>query len=144
MFGAGALFGVVAGGVLYAPPEVANQPAPWELWARGRVDAVATPAQAPVAQAPAAVAEPAPPVIAEIAAPPQAAASSAEATKVAVASRPAPARKKPRVEEPAVDTTASGAGPAPEPVRVQPEPIRVQPEPPAQAEGQALSGDPSR
>jgi hypothetical protein len=134
LFGAGTLFGVVASAVLFAPPEFANAPAPWELWARDQGNAFAgtrtvgagpalaaapAPAQ-PAAVAPTATAA-APDPVALVPAP--ALATSAPPPEiVAKVSRP-PAPKKPKVqtEVPFVDTSTAGAGPAQAAVSVEPE-----------------------
>jgi pyruvate dehydrogenase E2 component (dihydrolipoamide acetyltransferase) len=156
-FGAGALFGLLAGAALYAPPELEHQPPPWEHWTWNRGTAAAAtgtagaaPAQpapsapeqqsAPAAAAPmAAAAEaaalaPAPVVEAAVSLPPpdpapQAASFAQPPVKVAKARRAAVARKQAEPsEEHLVDTATVGAGPAPEPARI--EPARLEPEAP--------------
>lgn len=136
LFGAGVLFGLVASAVLFAPPEMANQPPPWEHWARKQAPGAAantavvpTPEVQPVAAAanpPAAMQPPAPaepPVVA-------AEASSAPPAAPVVTASTTPAVKKRKVpkEEPAADTGTLGAGPAAYPVSVAPEGLRPQPD----------------
>lgn len=142
LFGAGTLFGVVVGAVLYAPPELGNQPPPWQHWARdqdGTAAAMraagAVPAQ-PAAAAPPQSASAAPEPMASASAPapvaeapvpvPQVVASGQATAKVANVSR-APAAKKQKVQSEVltIDTSVAGAGPAPATARVEPEAFRA-------------------
>lgn len=155
-FGAGALFGLLAGAALYAPPELENQPPPWEHWTWNRgaaaagtdtagaaaaqpatsapdqqsAPAAATPmaaaaeaaalAPAPVVETAAAVSLPSPDPA------PQAASFAQPPVKVAKARLAAVARKQAEpTEEHLVDTSTVGAGPAPEPARIEPEAPRA-------------------
>jgi hypothetical protein len=128
----GALFGMLASAVLYAPPELANQPPPWQHrpWDQGAAAAATHTAGAGPAQAPASapVIEPAAAILPAVdpATPPQVAASAQPPAEVAIVSpAPAPKKRKVQIEVPAVDTSAAGAGPAPDPVRVEPEAPRA-------------------
>ncbi|MDB5859975.1 MAG: hypothetical protein JWQ76_3664 [Ramlibacter sp.] len=133
MFGGGALFGLLAGAALYAPPDLGNQPPPWAHWARDQGGAAAAtrtsgagPAQPPVsATAPPASAAPEPvaavsdpvPVVQPVPAP-QVASSAQPPAKVAK-------KRKVQSEEPHVDTSVAGAGPAPDTPPVEPEALRA-------------------
>ena len=153
MFGVGTLFGVVMGGVMYAPSELANQPPPWELWARGTIMPTAAAAThvagagparhlapAPAPGAPAAVAAPEPVVAAPetlavaaapaVAAPAPAAAASAPAPAPHAATSPllvanrSPAPARRKVHiEESLAETPATAAPAREAIRVAPEPL---------------------
>jgi hypothetical protein len=160
MFGVGTLFGVVMGGVLYAPPELANQPAPWQLWARMQgapvVDThVSGAGPAPVATlaplataapvAPAAVPTPAAPepVAAASAPMPEAQPALAAASAPVVVASRAPAKRKVHVEESTV-AAQSDSAPSQQGLRVAPEPLPAPVDlPPARADGEA-NADPSR
>lgn len=150
LFGAGALFGLVASAVLFAPPELGNQPPPWSHWAREQGPVGATPQTAgapapqPVAAAPvppAAIAVPAtvePAVVAADAAP-----TPPVAEVVAVSTTPMVKKRKVQKEEPTVDTSTLGAGPAAYPVSVAPEAVRPPPEE-ALPRSEPDASDPSR
>ncbi|MCG2592219.1 hypothetical protein LZ009_05435 [Ramlibacter sp. XY19] len=150
MFGVGTLFGVVMGGVLYAPPELANQPPPWQLWSRMQaapaVDTHASgagpaplAATAPVAAAPVTAAPE--PVAAASAPVPEVQAPLAAASAPVLTASHTPAKRKVRVEE---STVSAAAAPSQEGIRVAPEPLPAPVElAPARAEGEA-NADPSR
>jgi hypothetical protein len=151
LFGTGTLFGLLAGAALYAPPEMADQPPPWDHWARDKGQATAATQAVAATPAPAASAAPAPMAAASDAAAvvqsplanpaetsttlaaaappavPPVASSTEPPAKVATAIRTAaPKKRKVESEEPAVDTSVAGAGPATSLVtRVEPEAVQA-------------------
>lgn len=88
MFGAGLLLGVVGASALFAPPELANQPAPWDRTAQesGPAAAATHAAGAGPAQSPQAT-----PVAVQASAAASAAPAVTATQALAVASQPAPA-----------------------------------------------------
>lgn len=147
LFGAGALFGLVASAVLFAPPELQDQPSPWGRWAWDKGAAASPMALAANTAAPSPAVTAATPPVDPVAVAPATAlvaeTALAASPVVTVGSPPAPKKRKVQKVESAPDTAMAGAGPAPYPVSVAPEFVRP-PQDEAPSRGERDGADPSR
>jgi hypothetical protein len=143
----GTLFGLLAGAALHAPPELAYQPPPWDHWAlkpathmtgAGPAPVTFAPAQpaspapvaagsdpAPVAQAPVLEAMALPAVVAPEPTPQPATFAQPSAKGLKVSRASALKARSVQIEEPAVDTSVAGAGPASSTTHLEPEAPRA-------------------
>lgn len=113
MFGAGLVLGSLATGVLFAPPELANQPPPWEHVAQDQARAAAATHAAGAGPAQPVLAAAVQPALAASAAAPQplALAAVSAASQPAGMAQAAAAPAAPGVAAPAAPTLAAPAAP---------------------------------